>query len=218
MRLILLGPPGAGKGTQADVLSQNLNILHISTGDMFRQAAKTESPFGLKVKQIMDSGQLVPDDIVIKIVSERLKKSDTQRGFILDGFPRTLAQAQALDSELNKINQPIDLILYFETQTKTILSRLTGRRVCKKCGFNYHIKNIPPKKAGICDKCGGQLYQRNDDKKETVLKRLKVYGKQTLPLITYYKQKGLLREVPGDLEVNKLFKYLVRLFDKENIS
>lgn len=217
MKLILLGPPGAGKGTQADVLSQHFNIPHISTGDMFRETAKTNTPVGIKIKQIMDSGQLIPDDIVIKIVVERFKKSDTQKGFILDGFPRTIAQAEALDYALNQINLPIDLVMYFKTQTKVILSRLTGRRVCKKCGFNYHIKNIPPKKSGICDKCGGALYQRDDDKKRTVLKRIKVYEKQTAPLIDYYKQKGILREVSGDLEVNKLFKHLIKLFEKETI-
>lgn len=212
MKLILLGPPGAGKGTQSVVLAREYGIPHISTGDMLREAIKEGLPLGLKAKSFMDKGGLVPDEVVTGIVIERLKKPDTKKGFILDGFPRTLRQAQDLDEELNKIASRIDLIIYFATSTKVAIERLSGRRVCKNCGFNYHIKNIPPKKEGICDKCGGALFHRLDDKEETVKNRLKVYEDQTKPLIEYYTKKGILKKVSGDLGVDGLFKVLSEIF------
>lgn len=212
MRLILLGPPGAGKGTQALVLSQNYNIPHISTGDILREAVKNGLPLGVKAKSFMERGELVPDEIVTGIVVERLKRGDVKKGFILDGFPRTLKQAMDLESALKKESISIDMALYFETSPKVAIERLSGRRVCKVCGYNYHVKNIPPKREGICDKCGGELFQRPDDKEETVRNRLKIYEEQTKPLVDYYTKKGVLKKVSGDLGVDELFKVLSKIF------
>ncbi len=217
MRLILLGPPGAGKGTQAKVLSQKLNLVHLSTGDIFRESAKGSDEIGQRLAGYMQRGQLVPDEIVNQIVIEKLKDKRIQNRFILDGYPRTKAQATSLDEFLaiNKI--PLDIVVYMQTSEQVIIDRLTGRRICEKCGANYHIKNILPKKEGICDICGGRLIQRDDDKKETVLKRIKVYNQQTAGLIDYYKNKGFLHTVSGDLEVDKLYKILHELFNQEGL-
>ncbi len=212
MRLILLGPPGAGKGTQSVVLAREFKIPHISTGDILREAVKEGLPLGLKAKSYMDKGELVPDEVVTGIVVEALKKQDAKNGYILDGFPRTLKQANDLDESLSKSGASMDMVLYFETSEKTAIERLTGRRVCKKCGFNFHVKNIPPKEAGVCDKCGGELYQRPDDKEDTVRNRLKVYETRTKPLIEYYTKKGVLKKVSGDLGVDELFKALSKMF------
>jgi len=211
MKIVLLGPPGAGKGTQSVVLSKEYGIPHISTGDILREAVKSGTPLGVKAKTFMEKGELVPDEVVIGIVVERLKKPDTNKGFILDGFPRTLKQAVDLDSELKKAGSGIDAVIYFATSAKVAISRLSGRRVCKTCGFNYHVKNIPPKKEGACDKCGGVLFQRPDDKEDTVIKRLEVYEDQTKPLVDYYAQKGMLEKVSGDLDVEDLFKVLSKI-------
>ncbi len=218
MKIILLGPPGAGKGTQATVLSREYKIPHISTGDILREAVKAELPLGLKARSYMEKGELVPDEIVTGIVVERLKKDDSRKGFILDGFPRTLQQAKDLEKALSKERAKIDAVLYFETSPKVAIERLSGRRVCTKCGFNFHVKNIPPKREGICDHCGGKLIQRPDDKEETVLHRLKVYEEQTKPLIEYYKAIGILRRVSGDLDVKSLFKVLSKIFAEEKIA
>lgn len=212
MKLVLLGPPGAGKGTQSIVLSKKYNIPHISTGDILRESVKKGLPLGLKAKSYMDKGELVPDEIVTGIVVERLKNPDTQRGYILDGFPRTVKQAEDLDAALKSASSSIDMAVYFDTSEATAIERLSGRRVCKVCGFNYHIKNIPPKKSGICDKCAGQLFQRPDDKEDTVRNRLKVYGVQTKPLIEYYTEKGIIKKVSGDLGVDELFQVLSKIF------
>lgn len=212
MKLVLLGPPGAGKGTQSVVLSREYKIPHISTGDILREAVKSGLALGLKAKAFMDKGDLVPDEVVTGIVAERLKKPDTKEGFILDGFPRTLKQAIDLDEALENMSSGIDMVVYFDTSEKTAVERLTGRRVCKVCGFNYHVKNIPPKKAGVCDKCGGALFQRPDDSEATVLNRLKVYEKQTKPLVDYYDQQGILKKVSGDMGVDELFKVLSKIF------
>jgi len=217
MRLVLLGPPGAGKGTQAAVLSKAFKVVHVSTGDMLREAVKTGSKAGLLAKEYMAKGELVSDEIVTKIVAERISKEDAKNGFILDGFPRTKVQAIALDKELRELNMPIDLVLYFSTKESTSITRLTGRRVCKKCGLNYHIKNMPPKTKGKCDVCSGELMQREDDKVDTIKNRLKVYAEQTEPLLSFYKDKSLLREARGDLDVDKLFEKLSNLFKKENL-
>lgn len=214
MQLIFLGPPGAGKGTQAEVLSKDLGILHISTGDMLRAAVKANSPVGLRAKAFMDKGELVPDEVVIELVLERISKEDAKKGFILDGFPRTKVQATKLDAALSKI-KPIDLVIYFETSEATVISRLSGRRLCKNCGANYHAINIPPKKENICDKCSSELYQRTDDLPETVKNRLVVYNRQTKDLIDYYKEKKNLRTVSGDLDVSKVRKILLDLFKEE---
>ena len=218
MRLILLGPPGAGKGTQAAVLSRKYNIPHISTGDMLREAVKGSTDLGMKAKGYMDRGELVPDDIVTGITTERLKREDAKKGFILDGFPRTLKQASDLDEALEAQSGNADLVMYFETSDKVAIERLSGRRVCGACGFNYHVRNIPPKAKDVCDKCDGELYQRPDDKEETVRNRLKVYEAQTKPLVEYYAKKGILRKVSGDLNVEELFRVLSKIFRDERLA
>ena len=177
-----------------------------------REAVKEALPLGVKAKAFMDKGELVPDEVVTGIVVERLKKPDAKKGYILDGFPRTLKQAESLDAALVKSSSGIDMVIYFETSPKVSIERLTGRRVCKSCGFNYHVKNIPPKKEGICDKCGGVLVQRPDDNEETVTNRLKVYEAQTKPLIAYYAKMGILKKVSGNLGVDELFKVLSGIF------
>lgn len=218
MKLVLLGPPGAGKGTQSVVLAREYKVPHISTGDILREAVKSGAPLGIKAKAYMDRGDLVPDEIVTGIVVERLKKPDTSKGYILDGFPRTLQQAKDLDAALKGMSSAIDMVIFFETSSRVAIERLSGRRVCKACGFNYHVKNIPPKKEGICDKDGGVLFQRPDDNEATVLKRLKVYEEQTKPLIAYYKGQGILRRVSGDLGVNELFKVLSKMFAEAQVA
>jgi adenylate kinase len=217
MNLVLLGPPGAGKGTQAKVLSQRLNIPHISTGDMLREAVSKGTPLGKEASKYMLKGELVPDKLVVAIVKETLATSKVKKGFILDGFPRTLEQAKILDSTLKSIANKLDMVIYFKTSVETSVVRLGGRRVCKKCGANFHIKNIPPKKEGICNYCGGVLYQRKDDEEVTVKRRWLIYTEETAPLIEYYKNKGILQEVSGDLDVNELNKILMALFQRENL-
>ncbi len=218
MKLVLLGPPGAGKGTQSVVLCKKYVIPHISTGDMLRESIKTGQSLGLKAKSYMDKGELVPDEVVTGIVVDRLARPDAKKGFILDGFPRTLKQAEDLDVALTNIGSGIDLVIYFATSSDVAIARLSGRRVCKKCGFNYHVKNIPPKKEGVCDKCGGELFQRLDDKEETVRNRLKVYEAQTKPLIDYYMKKGILKKVSGDMDVDELFKALSKIFSDSKLA
>lgn len=218
MNLVLLGPPGAGKGTQAKVLSKDLNLPHISTGDMLRDAASRETPLGKKAKEYMAKGELVPDKLVTDIVKDRLLNGDVKSGFILDGFPRTFEQAKMLDATLAKINKRLDIVLYFKTPLQTCISRLSGRRVCKKCGANFHIKNIPPKKEGVCDYCQGELYQRKDDAEETVRRRWSVYMEETTPLIDYYRRTGLLEEVSGDLDVGDLNNVLTDLFHRKKLA
>ena len=218
MKLILLGPPGAGKGTQSVELSKRYGVPHISTGDILRESVKAGLALGLKARSYMDKGELVPDEVVIGIVAERLKNPDTKPGFILDGFPRTVKQAIGLDEALKKIGSGIDMVMYFQTSPKTAIERLTGRRVCKNCGFNYHVKNMPPKKEATCDKCGGVLYQRPDDNEATVLNRLKVYEEQTKPLVDYYARKGILKKVSGDLGVSELFKALSQIFVEARLA
>lgn len=217
MRLVLLGPPGAGKGTQAKVLSQTYAIPHISTGDILREAVKNNAPVGKKAKAYMDKGELVPDDVVNQIVVERIGEDDAARGFILDGFPRTRVQAQRLDESLGELGIALDLVLYFETSNRVAIARLSGRRVCRKCGANFHITNIPPKVNGVCDHCGGELYQRPDDSEETVKNRLVVYEQQTKELVEYYRGKGLLRTVSGDLDVQEVFVILSKMFKDEGL-
>ncbi|MFH0839762.1 MAG: adenylate kinase [Candidatus Omnitrophota bacterium] len=212
MNLVLLGPPGAGKGTQAKVLSRDLNIPHISTGDMLREASSKENPLGKQAKGYMTKGELVPDGLVIDIVRERLTKNDVANGFILDGFPRTIEQAKMLDATLAKIEKKLDTVLYFKTSLEMSISRLSGRRVCKACGANFHTTNIPPKKIGVCDYCNTQLYQRKDDFEDTVKHRWSVYAQETTPLVDYYKKSGLLEEVSGDLDVNELNVILKAIF------
>jgi len=218
MRLVLLGPPGAGKGTQAKLLSGKFKIPHISTGDILRDAVREKSELGEKIAAFVKSGELVPDETVVEVVINRLTKPDAQYGFILDGFPRTLNQAEALNTALRKFNISIDLVLYFETSPKVSIERLSGRRVCKDCGTNFHLTNMKPKNEGICDFCSGQLFLRDDDRIETVKKRLKIYQDQTTSLIDYYKKEGNLRKVSGDLRAEELNVQLIDLFTRENLN
>ncbi|BCS80855.1 adenylate kinase [Anaerocellum diazotrophicum] len=210
MRLILLGAPGAGKGTQAEFLSKRFSIPHISTGDILRENVKNETDLGKKAKEYMDKGLLVPDEIVIEIVKDRLSKEDCKNGFLLDGFPRTIAQAEALDKVLEEIGQKIDKVLSIEVPDEKILERMSGRRICKNCGASFHVIYRPPQKEGVCDVCGGELYQREDDKEETVKKRLEVYHAQTQPVIDYYKAKGLLVVAYGQEEIADTTKEVLK--------
>ena len=197
MKLIFLGPPGAGKGTQAEKLTEMFAIPHISTGDMFRKAQKDGTELGLKAKSYMDQGQLVPDEVTVGIVKERLAEADCKDGFLLDGFPRTVQQADALDTILAELDMALDCVVNIEVDKAFLVDRLTGRRVCRACGATYHIANKAPKVEGVCDKCGGELYQRGDDTIETVSNRLDVYAAQTAPLIDYYKSKGIMSSIDG---------------------
>ncbi len=210
MRVVLLGPPGAGKGTQAVVLSETLGVPHISTGDIFRQAVKTGTELGKKAKEYMDSGLLVPDAIVVGIVRERLTQSDCQNGFLLDGFPRTTEQAEALAASLLAMGTQLDAVVNIEVAEETLIQRLTGRRVCRSCGATYHVHFSPAKNPGACDKCGGELYQRDDDREETVRKRLQVYANQTQPLIAWYTERGLLQTVDGAKPVGEVLADITR--------
>ncbi len=216
MRLILLGPPGAGKGTQAKLLSQEFNIPHISTGDILRDEVRENSQLGRKVAEFVKIGELVPDDIIVEVVTHRLTKSDAADGFILDGFPRTLKQAEELNKALRQLNVSVDSIIYFETNLEVSIRRLSGRRVCRGCGANFHLTNMPPKKEGICNSCGGELFLRDDDKEETVKKRLAIYQKQTASLIDYYKKSGDLRKVSGDSEANRLNVQLLKMLSRDS--
>ena len=197
MRLILLGAPGAGKGTQSKRLVQKYGIPQISTGDILRAAVKDKTKLGLEAKSYMDKGELVPDEVVIGIIEERLRDSDCKKGFILDGFPRTVVQADALESTLTQMDQSIEHVLNIQVDDAELLKRLSGRRICKECGEGYHVEYSPSKKLNICDKCSGELYQRDDDKEATISERLKVYGTQTSQLIDYYSKHGCLSTVEG---------------------
>ncbi len=205
MNLILVGPPGAGKGTQAKKLVAHFGIPQISTGEILRAAVKNETELGLKAKEYMEAGKLVSDDIVIGLIEERLREPDCEKGFILDGFPRTIAQADALEGILKKLDKRLDHVVVLIVPDEDVVERLSGRRVCKNCGMEYHIKFKPPKKEGVCDNCGGELYQRADDNEETIRNRLKVYHEQTAPLLGYYKERSLVREVDGTGEFDAIF-------------
>jgi adenylate kinase len=197
MNIILIGPPGAGKGTQATRMIERLQVPQISTGDMFRAAVKEGTPMGKKAKEYMDKGALVPDEVVIGVVNERFQKPDCKKGFILDGFPRTLDQAKALDELLKKLGTKLDHVVVIEVPDDYLVERLTGRRTCKGCNYMHHIKFDPPKKEGVCDKCGAELYQRDDDKEVTIRQRLTNYHNQTSPLIEYYGKQNVVRMIKG---------------------
>jgi adenylate kinase len=197
MKMILLGPPGSGKGTQAKMLSEILGIPQISTGDMLRAAVKEGTPMGLKAKAMMEAGGLVPDEVVVGIVKERLVKADCDKGFILDGFPRTLPQADALKQTLTDLNKELDAVISLEVDNEAVVGRIAGRRTCRDCGKMYHVEFDAPAVADKCDKCGGELFQREDDQEATIRKRLEVYAAQTEPLIAYYRADSLLRDVDG---------------------
>ncbi|MGN7178529.1 adenylate kinase [Paenibacillus sp. FSL R5-0490] len=208
MNLVLMGLPGAGKGTQAEKIVQKYGIPHISTGDMFRAAIKDETDLGLKAKSFMDKGELVPDEVTIGIVRERLSKDDCEKGFLLDGFPRTVAQADALENILSDLNKKINFVINIDVDQSILMERLTGRRICKECGATYHLVFNPPAKDGVCDRCGGELYQRADDNEATVQNRLDVNIKQTKPLLDFYETKGYLRNIDGQQDINKVFSDL----------
>ncbi|XLP22534.1 adenylate kinase [Bacillus toyonensis] len=205
MNLILMGLPGAGKGTQAEQIVAKYNIPHISTGDMFRAAMKAETELGLQAKSFIDKGALVPDEVTIGIVRERLSQEDCIKGFLLDGFPRTVAQASALEEIMKDLGKKIDYVLNINVDSGLLLKRLTGRRICKECGATYHLEFNPPAKADVCDKCGGELYQRSDDNEETVANRLDVNIKQTKPLLDFYEELGYLQRINGEQDINKVF-------------
>ena len=208
MLIILLGPPGAGKGTQAEKIVNEHNIAHIATGDILRNAVKEETALGRKARQYMDQGQLVPDELVVEIVKDRLLEPDCANGALLDGFPRTVVQAVFLEQVLPDIKTRIDRVLSIEVEESELINRLTGRRVCCDCGASYHVKFKPPKVRNACDQCGGDLYQRGDDTLETVKERLAVYKTQTEPLISYYKERGVLGAIDGNLDIDSVYKQI----------
>lgn len=206
MNIVLLGPPGAGKGTQAKRMIERYGIPQISTGDMLRAALKAGTPLGLEAKKYMDKGALVPDEVVVGLVKERIQQDDCQKGYMLDGFPRNVSQAGTLDAMLKELGQKIDHVVCIDVPDQELIQRLTGRRTCRECGAGYHVMFDPPKKDGVCDKCGGELYQRDDDNEATVTSRLKVYADQTKPLIEYYEKQGKLRKIDGLGSIDEIFE------------
>ncbi|WP_416730181.1 adenylate kinase [Fictibacillus sp. JL2B1089] len=211
MYLVLMGLPGAGKGTQAERIVEKYGIPHISTGDMFRAAIKEETPLGLEAKSYMDAGNLVPDEVTIGIVRDRLSKKDCEKGFLLDGFPRTVAQAEALEEITKELGRTIDYVLNISVDSDQLMQRLTGRRICQTCGSTYHVIFNPPKVEGVCDKDGGTLIQRQDDNEETVRNRLNVNMKQAKPLLDFYGEKGYLKNINGDQDIDKVFQDIDQL-------
>lgn len=214
MKIIMLGAPGAGKGTQAKMLADKYGYPHISTGDIFRANIKNGTELGKKAKEYMDQGLLVPDELVCDLVVDRVKQDDCKEGYILDGFPRTIPQAESLDAALEAIGEKIDFAVNVEVPDENIVKRMSGRRACVACGATYHIVHIPTKVEGICDRCGSELILRDDDKPETVTKRLNVYHEQTQPLIDYYTNKNVLVEVDGTKDMNEVFEAIVEILGK----
>ncbi|MBU5473291.1 adenylate kinase [Roseburia sp. MSJ-14] len=211
MKVIMLGAPGAGKGTQAKQIADKYSIPHISTGDIFRANIKNGTELGKKAKTFMDQGLLVPDELVVELVADRIQQDDCKNGFVLDGFPRTIPQAEALDAALEKINEKMDYAIDVDVPDENIITRMSGRRACLNCGATYHIVSIPTKVEGICDRCGSPVVLRDDDKPETVKKRLEVYHEQTQPLIDYYKKKDILKTVNGVQPMEDVFKAIVEI-------
>lgn len=211
MKIIMLGAPGAGKGTQAKMLAAKYDIPHISTGDIFRANIKNGTELGAKAKEYMDKGLLVPDELVVDLIMDRFKADDCKNGYILDGFPRTIPQAEALDKALTAVGESIDYAINVEVPDENIVNRMSGRRACVGCGATYHIKYSPTKVEGKCDTCGAELIIRDDDKPETVLNRLNIYHEQTQPLIDYYSAKGVMKEVDGTVDMNDVFDAIVAI-------
>ena len=211
MKIIMLGAPGAGKGTQAKMIAEKYGVPHISTGDIFRANIKNGTELGNKAKQYMDQGLLVPDELTCDLVMDRIKQDDCENGFVLDGFPRTIPQAEALTAALEKINEKMDYAIDVDVPDENIVNRMSGRRACLNCGATYHIVSIPTKVEGICDRCGQPVVLRDDDKPETVQKRLTVYHEQTQPLIDYYHHAGILREVDGTVDIDDVFASIIKI-------
>lgn len=209
MRIILLGPPGAGKGTQAKLLVERLGVPQISTGDMLRTAVKAGTPLGREAKAYMDRGALVPDGVIIGLVRERLQSADCIRGYILDGFPRTVAQAEALEKTLLDLRLSLDHVLCLEVPPEDLVVRIAGRRTCRVCGAMFHVRFSPAKRDGVCDACGGETYQRDDDREDTVRRRLEVYAQETEPLVRFFGGRGLLRRIAGTGEIPEIFARMV---------
>ena len=213
MNIIMLGAPGAGKGTQAKMIAKEYGIPHISTGDIFRANIKEGTDLGKEAKTYMDAGQLVPDELTVKILLDRVAKDDCKEGYVLDGFPRTIPQAEVLDEALTKLGDKIDFAIDVDVPDENIVRRMGGRRACVTCGATYHIEHVPPKKEGICDTCGSELILRDDDKPETVSNRLKVYHDQTQPLIDFYTKKGVLKSVDGTIDMMDVFASIKAILD-----
>lgn len=215
MKIVLLGPPGAGKGTQAKFIAERNDVPHISTGDIFRKNIKEQTALGVKAKEFIDKGQLVPDELTVAIVEDRIKQDDCKRGFLLDGFPRTVAQADALKDALASMGTNLDHVINIQVPEGNLIDRLTGRRVCPACGASFHVIFNPPKKDNLCDYCNAQLVQRADDSVETVKSRLNVYQKQTEPLIEYYGAQGLLRNIDGEQQIDKVFEDICNILGSD---
>jgi adenylate kinase len=219
MKIVLLGPPGAGKGTLANMIKERYGVLHISTGDILREEMKSDSDLGRKVKEYVDGGALVPDEVITAIIDRRLEARDVvNKGFLLDGFPRTVKQAEDLDAILLKRNQPLDHTIYMKASLAIIIMRLTGRRVCRECGALYHMKNKPPKKAGHCDLCRGTVYQRADDNEETIRTRMDVYLKNTTPIVDYYRVQNKLTTLDGDSDTHELLNEVFKILNEEKAA
>lgn len=213
MKIIMLGAPGAGKGTQAKMIAKEYGLPHVSTGDIFRANIKNGTQLGMEAKKYMDQGFLVPDELTVRILLDRVSQADCANGYVLDGFPRTIPQAEVLEEALNKLGDRIDYAIDVDVPDENIIKRMSGRRACLTCGATYHIEHIPPKKEGICDVCGSKLVLRDDDKAETVKNRLEVYHKQTQPLIDFYTRKGVLRTVDGTLPMDEVFQAIRKILD-----
>jgi len=211
MKIIMLGAPGAGKGTQAKMIAEKYGIPHVSTGDIFRANIKNGTDLGKQAKEYMDAGKLVPDELTVKILLDRVAQDDCKNGYVLDGFPRTIPQAEVLEDALNKLGDKIDFAVNVDVPDENIVRRMSGRRACLKCGATYHIEHIPPKHEGICDTCGSELVLRDDDKPETVLNRLKVYHEQTQPLIDFYTERNVLRTVDGTRDMKDVFADIISI-------
>ena len=211
MKIIMLGAPGAGKGTQAKMIAEKYGLPHISTGDIFRANIKNGTELGKEAKEYMDKGLLVPDELTVRLLLDRVAQDDCKNGYVLDGFPRTIPQAEVLDEKLNELGEKVDYAINVDVPDENIVNRMSGRRACLSCGATYHIVSIPPKKEGICDVCGSELVLRDDDKPETVQNRLKVYHDQTQPLIDFYEKKGVLRSVDGTLPMEEVFTAITKI-------
>ncbi len=211
MKIIMLGAPGAGKGTQAKMIADKYGVPHVSTGDIFRANIKNGTELGMEAKKYMDQGLLVPDELTVKILLDRVAQDDCKNGYVLDGFPRTIPQAKVLDDALSKLGETIDYAIDVDVPDENIINRMSGRRACLACGATYHIAHIPPKQEGICDRCGKELVLRDDDKPETVKNRLEIYHEQTQPLIDFYTEKGVLKTVDGTVPMNEVFEAIVKI-------